>query len=521
MNRIALPLIILLAAACLTFPAAIGAAAGTILYVPMDDRPVNLEYAADSVTGAGLSILVPPPDMLAGLNREGDPDRLWEWVNANAPMADALVLSADALLYGGLVDSRIHSYGPVTLEMRAKRFAALRTQSPRLPILVFTTVMRSPKYSAPPVEPPYYRHYGNAIFTYTALLDKESTRGLSAEEKLRREQARAAIPDYALDDWLQRRQMNHNANRSLLQHTREGCITYLLIGRDDTSPFSQSHKEMRQLSREAAGLTDSTFASFPGADQLGLVLLARAYNLLTGQQPKVAVFYAMGPEAATVPSYEDQPFGLTVATHITAAGGVIHNGFGRPDLTLAVNTPLQTDNHEAESVDNIPFVTPATRQFVGRVENSIRLKIPVAVADVAYANGSDNSLMAELSRRKLLYSLSAYSGWNTASNTLGYAVAQGMLLMNAPDKNRRRLLTIRYLDDWAWQANIRQEVFRDMPDAADSLRYLSSPGDKAEALAKTKLRAFAQQKLGWPPGAIELSFPWNRLFEIDVRIMQE
>ena len=521
MARSTLPLTILLVAACLLFPAANGEAAGTILYVPMDDRPVNLEYAADSVTGAGLRILVPPPDMLAGLNREGDPDRLWEWVNANAPMADAFVLSADALLYGGLVDSRTHSYGPVTLELRAKRFAALHTQSPRRPILVFTTVMRSPKYSAPPVEPSYYRHYGNAIFTYTALLDKEATHGLSAEEESRREQARSAIPDYALEDWLQRRHLNHTANRSLLQHTREGYINYLLIGRDDTSPFSQSHKEMRQLSREAAGLTDSTFASFPGADQLGLVLLARAYNLLTGQQPKVAVFYAMGPEAATVPSYEDQPFGLTVATHIKAAGGVIHNGFGRPDLLLAVNTPLQSVHSEAESVDNIPFVTQSTRQFVGRIESSVRLKVPVAVADVAYANGADNSLMAELAGRKLLYSLRSYSGWNTASNTLGYAVAQGMLLINAPDQNRRRLLTVRYLDDWAWQANIRQEVFRDMPDAADSLRYLSSPGDKAEALAKAKLRAFAEQNLGWPPDAIELSFPWNRLFEIDVRIRQE
>ncbi len=48
---------------CLTSPAV---QAANLVYVPMDDRPVNLEYVLDSVRAAGSEIVSPPADFIAG-----------------------------------------------------------------------------------------------------------------------------------------------------------------------------------------------------------------------------------------------------------------------------------------------------------------------------------------------------------------------------------------------------------------------------------------------------------------------
>ena len=85
------------------------ALAKTILYVPQDDRPVDYEYTVSTAEAAGYQVLTPPAQYLSGMNFHGSPDKLMAWVNANAGKADAMVLSIDSLVYGGLVDSRKHN----------------------------------------------------------------------------------------------------------------------------------------------------------------------------------------------------------------------------------------------------------------------------------------------------------------------------------------------------------------------------------------------------------------------------
>ena len=79
-------------------------------YVPMDDRPVNLEYVVDTVRAAGTRIAAPSQVDIAGREHSGNVPRLWEWVFEQAPISDALVLSSDSLIYGGLVASRTHFF---------------------------------------------------------------------------------------------------------------------------------------------------------------------------------------------------------------------------------------------------------------------------------------------------------------------------------------------------------------------------------------------------------------------------
>ena len=81
---------------------------GTILFVPLDNRPVCLEYSVNSMQAAGWNVETPPEEYIASNHRSGNPDKLYEWLAERAPLANAVIVSSDAMLYGGLVDSRTH-----------------------------------------------------------------------------------------------------------------------------------------------------------------------------------------------------------------------------------------------------------------------------------------------------------------------------------------------------------------------------------------------------------------------------
>ena len=144
----------------------------------------------------------------------------------------------------------------------------------------------------------------------------------------------------------------------------------------------------------------------------------------------------------------------------------------------------------------------------------------VAVGDVAFGNGADNSLMTELKQQGLLEKLAAYSGWNTAGNTLGYAVGQGMLANYTPDAQRKVLLAVRYLDDWAYQANIRGQLYEEVVyPAGNGGQWLNALKPKVTRAATDKIRRFAAENL-WPIPAESIweEFPWNRMFELGVHV---
>lgn len=495
------------------------AEAETVLFIPIDDRPVSLEYAVDTVKAANLEILTPPVEYLAGRNRKGDADKLWQWLNEHAKQADAIVVSADSLIYGGLVDSRTHDFAQYLLEERLKRFEKLKVDNPGIRLYVFNTIMRTPQASSGGVEPWYYEKYGPDIFLITALRDKAELKGLSAAEEKRLEAAVAAVPQDLMADWMSRREKNFKINAGLIELAKKGHLNYLLIGRDDTAPYSQSHKEGLAITKLADGLPASKFTSFPGADQLGMIMLARAYNDLNWKIPIVQVDYALGAGGTTVPSYEDQPAAKTINDHIIAAGGIIMPKPQKPDMILAVNTPFNGVTLEAESSDNISWASADTRKFAGKVSEHIADGKTVAVADIAFANGADNALMRELADRKLLGSLSSYSGWNTASNTFGYAIGQGMMARAMSDDDRKHLLAVRYLDDWAYQANIRGQLYQEViyPNNGN-LMYLNELEPLVTEKASEKIKLFAERNLeDLPTSQLKVHFPWNRMFEITIK----
>lgn len=93
-----------------------------ILYVPIDDRPINVERVQYQAEAAGFEIVMPPAEYIStkvdtyqeGKSDQGDPKKLYEWLEAeyNKNQYHYYIISVDQMLSGGLVGSREPFYDP-------------------------------------------------------------------------------------------------------------------------------------------------------------------------------------------------------------------------------------------------------------------------------------------------------------------------------------------------------------------------------------------------------------------------
>lgn len=510
--------LLLFAAAVLWCQSVMAANKGTILYVPMDNRPVCLDYTVQTMEAAGWDVKVPPREYIAGAENSGDPDKIFAWLEANTPEAVAVVASSDALLYGGLVPSRIHEIPLYVLKERAQRLIDLKKNYGNKLVYVFTTIMRSPKMSSAPVEPAYYEKWGAKIFRLGALEDKLEAKEISGREVKELAALRYDIPKVILEDMYSRRRNNIKATELLLHGVESGDFDYLLIGRDDTAEFSQAHREARNLDILVNELPKERIRFFAGADQLGMLLLSRASTRLQYKLPFVNTVYAPGAGGDTVASYEDDRIAVSAKQHIYAVGAIPVKTDARADLTLALNTPHDGITLEASNAANNYTVTEDVKAFSGKVAALLANDKRVAVADVKYGNGADNALVKSLFDNKLAYDIAAYSGWNTAGNSLGYALAQGLLYDKISAEDRVKLLNIRYLDDWAYQANVRMQVYQRLiwPNYWPNSGLDRLQTEAAEQEITEDIKRISEPVMGKTAEAYKFTLPWNRMFEVYV-----
>lgn len=495
------------------------ALAKTILYVPQDDRPVDYEYTVSTAEAAGYQVLTPPAQYLSGMNFHGSPDKLMAWVDANAGKADAMVLSIDSLVYGGLVDSRKHNLPMETLTARLEKVEALHKSHKNVPIYVFSTVMRSPWAGGKGVEPDYYLTMGSDIYQLASLQAKMDEEGLNPQERNDWFAIMRRVPMEYLQDWYNRRRKNMSINYRLIDDARKGVFTYYSLGHDDNSVSTQPSLESKYLEMAGTGIPKTAFGSFPGADQLGLLLITRASNDFNNYHPKITVIYPLGGGEKTVPRYDGQAIGKTIASHVEAIGGTMVDN-ERPDLLLAVNTPLTTSTTESANFENFPIMLQSTRDFLTQIEKAVNLDIPVSIVDMAFSNGSDNTLVYGLYQDKMMYRLAAYNGWNTASNSVGYGIAQGVLSKYMTADAHRDMLTTQYLDNWAYQANVRDYIYRMQQklEAGVVTQYYPTLNEELQSRTKEQLQRYASTYLGIDPKTVDVALPWQRLFEVYVDV---
>ena len=492
------------------------------LFIPLDNRPVCYSYPVKVMEAAGYKVYTPPEKLLATRTTPADTEKLWKWLESRAEKVDAAVISTDALIYGGLVASRTHLMSLSELEAKVKRLQNLRMDKDTR-LYGFSTLMRTPRESYGNVEPAYYSNVGPAIYRYSQLSDKSD---LHAETLLEDFEVGAFERNLAKDhlkDWLDRRNKNMEINHQLAMLTRVGRFDYFAIGKDDNAPLSHTHMEARKISLKNAYLSDESFQILPGVDQLGLLLLTRAANALSGRSPKVYPMYVEGVGPKTIPQYSDLPLAKSVPEQVAAAGGKIVYSPEEADVVLAINTPADGTMYDSTSLSNQYYASPANKRYIANLGKMLERGMNISLADVAFSNGGDNGFMNEMSLRGYTDRLSAYNGWNTADNTMGFAIAQGMLAPQIDKENRLMLMRERIIDDWYYQSNGRR-IITDELEKNKKTAYKYTLNEMMPGIKKQALDIISRLAANYDITAgtrFDLVFPWNRLFEVDILKMQQ
>jgi hypothetical protein len=223
-----------------------------------------------------------------------------------------------------------------------------------------------------------------------------------------------------------------------------------------------------------------------------------------------------------------------VIGQIEACGCVVASNPDDCDFILGVVTPSRrrTDRRPEFLELDREERSPAYASFLQNLHQWMQRGKPVAIADVAYPNGSD-PLMSEMllnpSGPIQPGGLAGYGAWNTAGNTLGTVVAQAscsLRIQDRPEREaaQRRFLAHRFLEDYGYQQRVRAEARlfaktnwdSNEPDQ-HSPEQQAAVGEFIELRLTEILRELQNVGIGVglriAPGSTSL--PWRRTFEAD------
>ena len=542
----------------------------TLVVLPLDDRPVNYDYPRLLGAIANIDVLLPPREWLGNPWRQANHEALLPWLREHAATADGLVVAIDTLAYGGLIPSRTTSAPFTSVLPRLNTLADLKAQRPECPIYAFSVIQRVSRDNSSEEEQPYWAEYGSRMFRLSYLEHKAELSEASHIELAEAYSLRHSIPADFYADYAAIRARNHAVNQHMLTMVQDGVVDYLLLPQDDTAEFGWNIAEARRLqaSIRRNGLTERAI-SYPGADEIGCLLLARFVCTQTACFPTVYPRFSSSGSATLLTAYEDRPMLELLKAHLAPLGGSIAPQADTADIQLFINAPaLQQGIGEYQWLAQFPkeellqrlpaavhqhiddifmnadfqatrreMQTPrrSPEEFCRAINAAVRRNTIVAIADVAFVNGSDLILGQQLLQQPACSQLAAYGGWNTAGNTLGTVLAQAAILLVAQrqgmTKTQQRMqlefLALRFLDDYCYQAVERSAcMFEDLPN----LHLTPSEARLEDGAIASAIEKKVAERLLRQATLLEKSFqaggklcglritnvhlPWQRLFEV-------
>lgn len=423
-----------------------------ICFIPIDNRPVCYNLAKDiAAMDENIELLIPPRELLGDLTKNAKVEEILNWME-KLPRCDSMILSLDTIAYGGLIPSR---RSPEGINEISARLARLKSMLADKKVYAFSSIMRISNNNYNEEEKEYWKDYGKKIFKYSYCGINEG------------------IPQEILEDYLKTRKRNFEINKLYLDWN----LDTLIYSKDDCAPKGFNVDEAKELEK-LGGKTKT------GADEIPLTLLARAIE----KDIKVFVQYTEPEYKNCISNYEDVSIEASVQGQLELGGFTVVKNEAEADLILAVNNFIEKQGEHVMGW--------STEKYKGKFTPPQK---PYAVADVRYANGADNDFVEQLLPQIDLKNFYGYSGWNTSANSLGSLLAGVKIRWNAEKYNEetfKHLQMIRFLDDWAYQANIR--VNGETPN----IEKLMKPYEE-------RLAQFSNKPINY-------SYPWKRSFEIEI-----
>lgn len=494
-----------------------------LVYLPLDERPCNYYFAPRIAKGSPIELVCPPREMLGDKKIPADVTALEAFLLDSAATADGFVISIDMLLYGGIVPSRLHHMGEGELAARLAVIDKIKRVNPAAKIYAFALIMRCPKYSSADEEPDYYEHCGVEIFRTGQIKHKRDLGlidGETAEREL--EQYRAVIGDN-LSDFETRRVTNRNMLIRSIKMLGKS-IDFLVIPQDDSAEYGYTSVDREAIKQVIADEGLSDVAMYPGADEVGMTLLARAACEFKGVTPRIECIFAHENNPNIYPLYEDRPLGKTLPHQIASAGCLMLPEGGESDIRLYLNYPAFDPRDIAEGPSD-GYPVRDMHAFCDKIAASIGEGRVTAIADGAYCNGGERELLTLLQERVPLLSVSAYAGWNTSSNTLGTVICQAVFVYLFGDSaDERRFLAERIFEDVGYCGFVRRHVTNNILPSL-GLNYFDAGGSDGQVaeIVRAELEKFITENY---PALLEkygidvCRMPWRRMFEVDLSLRE-
>jgi hypothetical protein len=399
----------------------------------------------------------------------------------------------------------------------------LRRAHPHAWIGVFGTVMR--------LEPTSVTNVGEAIgyspiaqnpaweyvWDYAQLHDPPLPSELPRAQHLRELMGPQVLSDYL---WTRRR--DRDVDLAVLKLAADGVADRLVLGQDDAGPVGLHVKDVAALRAEQQRLNVADRASIePGADELGLALVAHAMARSIGWTPRVAVVYSRSNGGLTQDPLEYAPIETTIGALIRLCGGVRDDA--HPDLTLFVRVP-----HTDEAQD---------ASFLQTMRSGVAMGHSIALVDLTYLTYKYESqavFVQKLIDAGIAGTIDAYSAWNTDANSvgiaLGEAIAAGVGRRNAhydPLAHASFMLD-RYIDDYLYHTRIRPQVNAELTAQGVTEHYWLAPDVALPANERVRglITPLAYRLLHriyphYRATRLDIRLPWPRTAEIQSEITLE
>ncbi|GAA0736034.1 DUF4127 family protein [Clostridium oceanicum] len=498
-----------------------------VLFVPLDERPCNHKFPQlINDIRDDVELVVPSLDLLGYKKKATDVENLWKFVFENASKCDYAILSIDTLVYGGLIPSRIHNLSFEKAKSYLENIKELKKINPNIKIYAFNCIMRSPQYNSSEEEPDYYEDYGYNLFKRAYLIDKKERNKLTKDEK--KELKSIKIPKEILKDYENRRNFNLDINIEVTKLVKEGVIDFLTIPQDDSSEYGYTAIAQRKVIKFIEdNKLEFNINVYPGADEVGCSLMARALNDYLDRTLKIYPFYASTLGPTIVPLYEDRPMNESLKYHVRVCKAEIVNSEDEADIILAINCPGKDMQESFDQLNRLDLTYSSHRNlqdFVYKIKKYIDKGKKVIVCDSAFSNGGDLKLIDFMDRLSILDRIVAYAGWNTNCNTLGTTLATGIYGFDHAKNNINitKNIVYRIVEDVLYQSVVRQNVIEGfLKDNGLSIYDFKDKGKEVEREIKDMLREEYNKLQISKLHDIDIKrvyMPWKRMFEVGLEI---
>lgn len=488
-----------------------------IAYIPLDNRPVNYDRAVYLASAAGFELLMPDEDLFrtaldnmtpnSNGTTYGDREKLLAWLKSIENECDYYVISLDQMLSGGLVASRWLSNTDLTLEIEISDYLIALAKTKH--VVYFDTVMRLAstvnymgydigKYQT-------LRSYG-AIARKTLSGSELTVDNIIAgyADDASGSRISTTLTQTELDSYFASRARKLKLIDYILSSACED-IEFLYIGVDDSSPTTTIQTNEINYIESIAGDNSCLFA---GADELGLMGIARISSALYGEAQTNVTYFGEGQNKAA-DSFDIGTLDQSVRKHLSSVGATYKSS---AENALQILILTKTSSIQTNSA-----------KLISQLKSNIENIIPTVVIDCSTETGA---LQARMTAENIeLSMLLGYSNWNTVANALGIAISQGVSrylylrssLSVSAESNEAFLksMTFAYIKDISYKcAGISLNSIASDTSAygGKTLLALINSSEMLVSLGKTASH-----------GTVSVSrfrYPWNRTFEMtfDIKV---